>query len=185
MNLEDYITPHFQLREFLWSQHCHRHAAFHGHPRVREAQEAAIEHLARQLEAVRSWYNAPGEKVRPIHILSGMRDGPIQQQLVADGIRSSSMTDHAYFNPDVWAWGVGAVDFRVHDMAPERVMADLFHQQHQLAFSYAILYEWGLHLSAPFTLVLGVRPKRERFRRQVAPGEYQQYGLKDGDGHGG
>lgn len=159
MGLDDQITEHFKLREFLWSQHCHRHAGLPTHPNIHGAQMKSIQHLADQLEVIRSWYG------KPVKILSGVRDAAIQAQLLADGIRSSSITDHAYFNPDVWAWGVGAVDFQVATIPHETVMNDLRRRQDSVAFSYAIVYSWGLHLSAPADMVLNVRPSRPRFER--------------------
>jgi len=170
MNLQDQVTEHFKVKEFLWSQHCHRHAAFSTHPRIREAQEAIITHLGEQLEVIRGWYN------KPIKVKSGMRDLAIHQQLLADGIRSSSVTDHSYMHPDVWAWGSGAVDIEVSMTPHTTVMQDLMHRQDLVAFDYAILYTWGLHIAAPKDLLLNVAPDRSRFMESVGGGNYRAYG---------
>ena len=178
MNLLDYVTPHFRLREFLWSEHCQRVAEFSDQERVKAAQEAAIRHLSGQLELVRAWYE------KPIIIKSGMRDRSIQGQLVADGIRSASETDHSYFHPDVWAWGTGAVDIEVVGQPHLNVMRDLTANWMDLQLDYAILYPWGIHLAAPADLVLNIRRKRTTWmQKNTGPG-YSPFRVT-GDGHAG
>lgn len=166
MSLNDRVTDHFRLKEFLWSQHCHRHAALSRNPAVLAAQQRSIRFLAEQLEVIRAWFQVPGGE-RPVKVLSGVRDEPIHRQLLADGIRSSSITDHAYFSPEVWAWGVGAVDFRMEAVPHHEIFHTIFNRQDSLAFSYVKQYPWGIHMSAPADLVLNVRPSRPRFQHQV------------------
>lgn len=159
MNLSEKLTTqgNFRLREFLWSEHCQRHAALAIHPRIRAAQLWTMQLIAKQLEIIRSWHDVP------LNLLSGMRDQAIHLQLLADGIRSSSITDHAYYHPDLWPFGVGAVDFAVSGQTPKQVFDAIRKNQHDLEFSYVILYPWGVHLSGPADSVMTVRPTRERF----------------------
>lgn len=163
------ITPHFRLREFLWSDTAGRESGLESDPEIRRAQDLAILSLAMTLEMVRSWYG------KPISITSGVRDGNVQKLLLAKGIRSEAKSDHSYFsrwNP----YGVGAVDWLVVGEPIESVYAKLYRDLPQARFGQAILYaEQGfIHLSNPRDQLLNVRREKARFLRR-SPGGYETF----------
>lgn len=169
MDASQYLTPHFKLREFLWSDTAGRESELSADPKLARVQLLAILEIAKTLEIVREFFG------KPIRVLSGFRDRGVHELLQATGGEPSSRSDHSYFS-EYNPFGVGAADFYVEDVPIRDVYLAIVARLPEARYGQAILYEQRgfIHLSNPADLLLAVRGSKERLLQKV-PGGYEVF----------
>lgn len=104
-------------------------------------------------------------------ITSGMRNKRIINAMIAKGYKPSRTTDHAYLDPDVYQWGVGAADFHIQgvdilDVYKWMVKQSKIRDTFQIGQLILYVNHKFIHVSNPVTTVFSIPFAHEVLRKK-------------------